>query len=85
MTQFKEVQRGLEGVLDLLDAELSHSERAEVEHFIEVAEYGIALETLCDILREKGKSISSQTLEKIAHVGTLMNMGPEVWGAIPTR
>ena len=63
--KFTAIEHRLTSVLEALSDELSVAERSEVEEFIEVGEYGVALETLSALLVEERKRISRATFAEI--------------------
>lgn len=70
---FRAIERSFGRVLNSLDTELSAAERREVAGFIEVGEYGVALETLSALLVEEDKRITAAILAEI--VGLAATMG----------
>ncbi len=57
MADYKLIENRLLLVLSLLVDVFSESEVNEVQEFIDVGEYGLALETLIDIINEESKTI----------------------------
>ena len=53
---------------------LSSTETDEVQGFVDVGEYGLALETLVDIFCEERKSISGQVISLVAATATSMGL-----------
>jgi len=68
---FQELQRQLEGTL-------SASEWNEVRAFLDVGEYGVALETLAFIVTEEQKTIPSKAFDLIVHLARLMGIDDSV-------
>ncbi|TXT29793.1 MAG: hypothetical protein FD131_2259 [Rhodocyclaceae bacterium] len=58
-------------------SELSESERAEIQSFIDVGEYGVALETAVDIYAEEKKIPSAEVVTLIEKLALEMSMEPE--------
>ena len=54
---------------------LTESERGEVDEFIEVGEYGVALETVAAIIVEEGKRISASQYSSIMQLADMMGLG----------
>jgi hypothetical protein len=73
---FVELERRLRGLLDSLATQLTDSERQEVIDFIDVGEYGLALETLCAVLIEERKRIGVATLDELVRLDTAMKIDP---------
>lgn len=69
----------------LLSSDAGHltaDEKREVRDFIEVGEYGLAYETLCDIITEGNKTISSDTYDRLAALGRRMEFAEDVWSRL---
>ena len=64
---------------------LTDDERAEVQHLIDVGEYGVALETLCEILKERAAPIASAAYSVLKSLGELMQFDPAAWGLSEAR
>ena len=62
MDLFQDVERQLKGMLVLLADCFNESEVSEVQDFIDAGEYGLALETLVDIIFEENKKVPKETL-----------------------
>ncbi len=63
MTDYKLIEDLLVRLLSLLVNVFSESEVDEVKGFIDVGEYGLALDTLIDIINEESKSIPHEVME----------------------
>ncbi|AUB85535.1 MafI family immunity protein [Candidatus Thiodictyon syntrophicum] len=66
------IEGSLTLLLSLLSSALSWSEAQEVRDFVDVGEYGLALETLVDIVTEEEKSISAEALRLIIELADSM-------------
>ena len=53
---------------------LTESERGEVDEFIEVGEYGVALETVAAIIVEEDKRISASQYSSIMQLADMMGL-----------
>jgi hypothetical protein len=73
---FVDIERRLLGLLDSLAAQLTDSERREVTDFIDVGEYGLALETLCAVLVEERKRIGLAAFDEIVGLHASMEVEP---------
>jgi hypothetical protein len=62
----------------LEEAIFSAKERAEVDRFIRVGEYGLALETTVDICVEEGKEPSADFMAKVVELALALEMNPSV-------
>ncbi|REK18069.1 MAG: hypothetical protein DWQ42_21005 [Planctomycetota bacterium] len=54
---------------------LTESERGEVDEFIAVGEYGVALETVAAIIMEEDKRISASQYSSIMQLADIMGLG----------
>lgn len=66
-------------LLSLLVGVFSNSEKGEVQNFIEAGEYGLALETLVDIVIEENKQISSEILMLVNELAGVMQLDKNVY------
>ncbi|CAN7424535.1 MafI family immunity protein [Acidovorax sp. LjRoot74] len=77
MSNFDLVESLLSNLLNASEGDLSDAERAEVQAFIDVGEYGLALETTADIYAEERKIPSTEVLSLIERLAIAMSMEPE--------
>ncbi len=77
MSNFDLIESLLFNLLNASVGELSAAERAEVQAFIDVGEYGLALETTADIYAEEKKTPSTEVLSLIERLAIAMSMAPE--------
>ena len=77
MSNFDLVESLLSNLLNASVGELSDAERAEVQAFIDVVEYGLALETTADIYAEAQKTPSVEVLSLIERLANAMSIEPE--------
>jgi hypothetical protein len=82
---FNQIEILFNKLLQLLFAIFTESEMKEVQEFIDVGEYGVALETLCFIIDEENKVITNRVYDLIAELGTSMDMGTESWEFVKPR
>jgi hypothetical protein len=75
---FNEIEAQLQSILLTLGPQLSPEESREISHFLDVGEYGLALQTLTDLLIEEGKEISLSTYNDIVGVAKRMGVEREV-------
>jgi hypothetical protein len=75
---FNQIEAQLESILLTLGPHLSPEERRQVSHFLDVGEYGLALQTLTDLLIEERKKISISTYNDIVEVTKRMGIEREV-------
>ena len=57
-TDYRKLESDLKELLGLMSNFTDH-EVMEVEHFLNVGEYGLAFETLCGIVKEEGRTVSN--------------------------
>ena len=76
MTEFdhERTERLLNQLLAGVADQMSSAESTEVRDFIEVGEFGLALETLVDIFFEEQKDFPPQHLSLLAELAESMNM-----------
>lgn len=55
-------------------AALKHSDRSEVAHFLDMGEYGLALETLVGAAMEVGVSLSAEVVLRLRSLARLMEI-----------
>jgi len=72
--QLQERDQAIRRVLEQAAPVLSEHERDEVRMFLDAGEYGVALETLCDLLREQGKRLPSDLAQRVRAIGIDMGM-----------
>lgn len=66
-------------LLGLLLAVFTDSEKSEVQDFVDVGEYGLALETLVDIVTEENKQIPSGALNLVCELAEVMQLDKNVF------
>jgi dihydroxyacetone kinase DhaKLM complex PTS-EIIA-like component DhaM len=76
MSNFNEVESLLSQLLIVAAPVLSDSERAEVQRFIDVGEYGLALETAAAIYSEEKKIATAEVVDLIECLAAAMSMDP---------
>jgi hypothetical protein len=77
MSNFDLLETLLSNLLNASIGELSNSERAEIQSFIDVGEYGLALEVAADIYAEEKKTPSALVLSLIESLAIAMAIEPE--------
>ena len=76
MSGFDEIETLFAKLLVTAGHVLSESEVAEIRSFIDVGEYGLALETAVDIFVEEDKTASSEVVSLIEQLATAMSVEP---------
>lgn len=74
MHSFNVVEQKFEDLLSGLSTTFSERETKEVRHFLDVNEYGLALETVCDILCEEKKKVSSIVVTSITELTKVLEL-----------
>ena len=81
---YQQMESGIKRLLVHLGDVLGEEEKGEVTQFVDAGEYGVALETLCDILVEKECTVSQSVLREIEDLGLAMEMVSDCWRLIRT-
>ena len=66
-------------LLGLLLETFTDSEKSEVQDFIDAGEYGLALETLVDIVTEENKQVSGESLALVCELADVMQLDKKVF------
>lgn len=82
MSKYSEIENTLDELLVDLKTILTLAEMAEIQHFVDAGEYGLAFETLCGILIEEKKGPSEKAITLIHTLGTRMEIAHEYWSGI---
>lgn len=75
---YRELEMRLRDLLISLSG-IRSLELNEVYHFLEVGEYGLAFETICDLIREKRIEISSHAQQEIVALAGVMEIDSRWW------
>lgn len=76
MSNFDEIELLLSQLLMAAAPVLSDAERAEVQRFVDVGEYGLALETAAAIYSEEKKIATAEVVDLIERLAAAMSMDP---------
>ena len=76
MSDFNEIESLFDKLLFSASHVLSKSEVAEINSFIDVGEYGIALETAVDIFVEEGKIAPDEVVSLVKQLAIAMSIEP---------
>lgn len=74
MSNFEDIELLLSKLLEAAAPVLSDSELAEIQKFITVGEYGLALETAADIYAEEKKIASADVVALIKRLSEAMSI-----------
>lgn len=76
---YQSIENLLMRLLGLLLEVFTDSETMEVQDFIEAGEYGLALETLVDIVVEENKQIPGESLMLVSELADVMQLDKKVF------
>ncbi len=76
MSNFEDIELLFSNLLAAAAPVLTDSELAEVQKFIDVGEYGLALETAADICAEEKKVASADVVALIERLAEAMSIEP---------
>jgi hypothetical protein len=74
MEHFDEIEEIFRQLLGVSEAALSPGELDEVRHFVDVCEYGLALETAIDIFAEERKKPPVEAMSYMAQLAEKMGL-----------
>lgn len=66
-------------LIGLLASVFTDSEKKEIQDFIDAGEYGLALETLVDIVSEEDKQISSKSFKLVYELAEVMQLDKTIF------
>lgn len=76
---FQYIEKLFLQLLALLKFVFSDSESNEIKEFIDVGEYGLALQTLVDIIEEEDKQIQIGVQELVLELASAMSLDEETF------
>lgn len=76
---YEHIEELLAQLLFLLTPVFVELEKKEVQDFIDAGEYGLALDTLVDIVKEEDKIISTQILNVVYELAAVMQLDKEAF------
>lgn len=76
MSNFDDIELLLSRLLSATASVLSEAERAEVQRFIDVGEYGLALETAVAIFVEEEKMATEEVARLVERLAEAMSLDP---------
>ena len=79
MNNYPELKLELTDVVSKSSNWLFETESKEVSDFIEVGEFGLAYETLCDIIIEEKKVIPDDIYSRLVKLGEQMEFDKTIW------
>jgi len=79
MFDYRQFADHINKVLSLLGERLPESRKSSVSSLVNVGEWELALETLCDNLYEDETPISSDIYTSIAEAGRMLNADDDLW------
>jgi hypothetical protein len=72
--KYAHIEKLLTQLLDSVDGEFTEIESSEVQEFIDAREYGLALETLVDIIIEENKVVEDSTKRLVSRLAEAMGL-----------
>ncbi len=72
----QDMRHRLLSLIELAGTRLGSQELAEINHFVEVDEYGIALQTLADIFREESYEMPAHVQGLVRELALAMSLDP---------
>lgn len=79
MANYTEIESSFKELLPNLREVFSGDEVSEVREFIDVGEYGLALDTLVDIFVEERKRAPAPVVAKVAELAGMMKLAPATY------
>ncbi|MCO6517995.1 MAG: MafI family immunity protein [Snodgrassella sp.] len=76
--EYQEVEENFGNLISLLNKSFISKEIDEIKDFVDYGEYGLALDTLIDIIKEENKEINNGIFQYIAELSNLMEQNMEV-------
>jgi hypothetical protein len=74
---FRNIEALFAILIDQLKPLFSEGELAETTHFLDVGEYGLALETAIDICREEKKCVTLEVKRIVNQLASAMELDPQ--------
>lgn len=74
MTDFAKIESLFNQLLITLHNVFTAPEMSEVEEFVDVGEYGVALDTVVDIFIEEDKGVPSEVIDVVAKLASAMGL-----------
>lgn len=75
--EYQEVEENFGNLNSLLNKSFISKEIDEIKDFVDYGEYGLALDTLIDIIKEENKEINNDIFQYIAKLSNLMEQNME--------
>ena len=76
--EYQDVEENFGNLISLLNKSFISKEIDEIKDFVDYGEYGLALDTLIDIIKEENKEINNGIFQYIAELSNLMEQNIEV-------
>lgn len=76
---YQYIEKVLLRLLTLLASVFTEPEKIEVQEFIDVGEYGLALDTLADIVDEEDKQVPLEVLSLVCELAEVMSLDKSVF------
>lgn len=75
--EYQDVEENFGNLISLLNKSFISKEIDEIKDFVDYGEYGLALDTLIDIIKEENKEINNDIFQYIAKLSNLMEQNME--------
>ncbi|WP_239349702.1 MafI family immunity protein [Snodgrassella communis] len=76
--EYQDVEENFGNLISLLNKSFISKEIDEIKDFVDYGEYGLALDTLIDIIKKENKEINNDIFQYIAKLSNLMEQNMEV-------
>jgi hypothetical protein len=77
MKEYKEIEESFSLLISALDTVFVKNELAEVQHYLDHGEYGLALEAVVDIFIEEQKTATLEVMEIIKYLAESMSISSD--------
>lgn len=71
---YQKIEKNFSALIISLSKKFTSEEINEIEEFIDHGEYGLALDTVIDIIMEEDKEVSNDDLSIIVKLSNIMNL-----------
>lgn len=77
--ELAKLEQRLRALVASLQPPMTEAQAREVLHFVDVAEYGVALETLGSLLSDEGLRPAADRVREMQHLAKEMGLDPSDW------
>jgi len=79
------LEKDLSYIFEQIQDNICRDDFNEIKEYIDVGEYGLAFETMCEIISEERIRISKPTFQRIEHAGRMMRFDHALWLSVLVR